>query len=219
MSPFRKTTALMLSAFLSFNAKPILADSSQETHANPNLIHQESYGPVQKNDTLWSIAKLLKNQNESINDVIVELTLANPNSIKTGKKLFVGQYIHRHPAPEKAQKTAHNIEITEQPITTVSETQESTPPLIDLTQEQSEPSTLINTDVELVTTNEKTIEASTIALTVLTIIILGLFLGLPIIKRKRQQQKIVQDEINKTNTLKRESIKNRLKTTSVMELS
>ena len=170
MSPFRKTAALIISAFLSFNAKLILAESSQETHANPNLIHQGSYGPVQKNDTLWSIAKLLKNQNESINDVIVELTLANPNSIKLGKKLFVGQYIHRHSIPEKADNTTHNIEIAEQSITTVSETQESSSP-IDSTQQRSEPPTLINTDIELVTASQKPIEASTIVLTVLTIII------------------------------------------------
>lgn len=210
MSPFRKTTTLILSAFLSFNEKSILAESSQEPHANPNLIHQGSYGPVQKNDTLWSIAKLLKNQNESINNVIAELTLANPKAIKPGSKLFVGQYIHRHSVPEQAQDTAPNIEIAEQLPTTVSETQESTSPT--------------DTNIDLVITNPTQDSEETVTTIIpysffaIVSVFIGLYFGLTKIKRQRQQQKIVQDEINKTNALKRESIKNRLKTTSVMEL-
>lgn len=206
MSLFRKT-ALILSIFLSFNAKPVLAESSQETDANPNLLHQGSYGPVQKNDTLWSIAKLLKNRNESINDVVAELTLANPKAIKPGSKLFIGQYIHRYSTPKPAQDTASNIE---QLPSTVSKTQELNLPT--------------DTNIDLVTTNPTQDSEETVTMIIsyaffaIVSVFIGFYFGLTKIKRQCQQQKIVQDEINKTNALKREAIKNRLKTTSVMDL-
>jgi hypothetical protein len=211
MPAFRKTTVLVLCLYLSFDAKPILAESPQETHANPNLIHQGSYGPIQKNDTIWSIAKLLKNQNESINDVITELTLSNHKAIRHGSKLFVGQYIHRHSAPDQTQEIALNIRTTEQPHTTTSEPQDSTPPID------------TNVDLAMTSPTQDTEETATTiipyTLSAILSIFIGLYFGLAKINRQRLQQKITQDETDKINALKRELIKNRLKPTSTIELS
>lgn len=157
-----------------------MTEPPQETHANPNPIHQGNYGPIQKNNTIWSIAKPLKNQNESINDVITELTLANPKAITPGSKLFIGQYIHRHSAPDQTQDIALNIEITEQPTTTTSELQDSTPP--------------IDTNIDSLMTNpsqdteETTTNIIPYTFCAIVSIFIGLYFGLTKIKKLRLQK-------------------------------
>ena len=211
MPPFKKTTALIFCLFLSFNTKSILAESAQEIHANPSLIHDEIYGPIQKNDTLWSIAKLLKKHNESINEVVDELVSNNPEAIKSGGVLFAGYYIHRHSSPVQPQDTTPDIESVEQIPRTTPETEESVSP--------------IDTNIDLVITNPtedtvgNTTEIMPYALFALVTVLIGLGFGLTKLRKQRSQQKIIQDEIDKANALKRELIKNRLKETSVIEFN
>ncbi len=68
---------------------------SRPTSASTGSMGGREYGPVQPNDNLWSIAKMLRNSDESIEQVMMALQRHNPdafindnvNNLKVGKVL------------------------------------------------------------------------------------------------------------------------------------
>lgn len=214
MTALRNINALIISLILLSAANPSLAASTDSLHADPSLIHQDRYGPIRPNDTLWSIAKLFVKKGESINAVIAELEQANPKTIKPTSILFVGEYIYRHPQLETGVQisiqpklvtvvqTIEPVQITQLPVATaqrpILNIPEATPSTPDQTSVSEEPSSSIFVYL----------------LIFLSMLGTGLFLSLRRLKRQRLQQQIEQDELDKVNALKRASIKNRLKPAS-----
>ncbi len=195
-------------------ANPILAASPDNQHADPSLIHQDRYGPVRQNDTLWSIARLFVKKGESINAVLAELERANPKTIRPANTLFVGEYIYRHPQFET------DVQISTQP-TLVAEAHTIEPVQITLIPETSAQPAIHNIpETTPATPDQASVSEATSSsifvylLILLSILGAGLFLGLRRLKQQRLAQQIQQQELDTINALKRESIKNRLKPAS-----
>lgn len=214
MSASRSLNTFSICLILVSAAKPILAATPENQHADPKLIHQDRYGPIRPNDTLWSIAKLFVKKGESINTLITELEQANPKSIRTPSILLAGGYIHRQPLSETKDR------LTAQPKL-LAEVHAVEPQVIALLAELSEqlPTPPIPETAQLAASESRDTEqpSSSIFPYLLVLLIIlgaGSFWGLRRLKHQRQQQKIEQDELDKHNALKRESIKNRLKPAS-----
>lgn len=208
MSASTSINTLTVFLILVSAAKPLVAAIPENPHADPSLIVQERYGPIRRNDTLWSIAKLLLQKGENINAVIAELEQANPKAIRPGRVLFVGEYIQRHsqfptiaPLPQLEMKPqlVKPKQISEFPVPS----------------EQRLLSTMPDTQAmpKQETDNPEWQPSSALFyLSLLSVLGGGLLAGLRRFKQHRQQQQIEQDALDKINTIKRESIKNRLKT-------
>ena len=214
MTALRNINALIISLILISAANDGLAASTDSVHADPSLIYQDRYGPIRPNDTLWSIAKLFVKKGESVSAVIAELEQANPKTIRHANTLFVGEYIFRHPQVKtdvefstqpKLAAELHNIEPVE--ITLIPET--TAQPAI-----HNIPETTPTTPDQSSVSEEPSSSIFVFLLMLISILGAGLFLGLIRLKRQRLQQQIQQEELDKINALKRESIKNRLKPTS-----
>ena len=214
MTASRSINAFIICTILLLAANPLLAANQENLHANPSLIQQDRYGPVRPNDTLWSIAKLFVKKGESVNTVIAELEQANPKAIKPGSNLLQGTYIHRRALNDSRNTIRPKIQLE-------AEIQTIAPKLIFQSPEFSQPLLVrnipeISSSTPLQNNVEKESPSSIFPYILISLSILGssLFLGLRRVKHKRLQQQIEQEEMDKINALKRESIKNRLKPAS-----
>ena len=195
-------------------AKPILAASQDNQHADPNLLQNERYGPIRPHDTLWSIAKLFVKKGESVYTVLNELQQANPKSIKTGNLVLAGGYIQRHAGIDaqdkpkfRPQLSAEFHTVEAQLIGQIPESS-SQDPIRYIPETSSLPAPEIHA--------EQQSSSSVILYLLMALIVLvpASFWGLRHTQLQRQQQIIEQDKQDKLNALKRESIKNRLKSSS-----
>ncbi|MEY2701296.1 MAG: hypothetical protein RIQ52_2051 [Pseudomonadota bacterium] len=67
-------------------------------HVDPALLNGHRYGPVRKEDTIWSIAWLMHRHHESIQKVVDELVMDNPDAFSArGRILKPGSYLERKP--------------------------------------------------------------------------------------------------------------------------
>ena len=210
MSASRSRTLFIICLILVSAAEPSLAASPDNPHADPNLIHQERYGPIRPNDTLWSIAKLFVKQGESIHKVISELEQANPNSIKPGKLVLAGEYIQRQVRTEAQDKPIPQPKLLAELHTVEAQLIGEIPTAL-----SRQPETFIPENSPLPAAEIQAAERPLIPLAYLLIVLISLVTacgwGIRRFQFRRQQQKIEQDQLDIVNALKRESIKNRLK--------
>lgn len=99
----RMILSFLIWGFLIVGICPSLLVAAPTHHADPSLLHGHRYGPIRKQDTLWSIALLMREKRESIDQVMGELLAANADAFAgKGRTLKPGTYLHR--AKDNADK-------------------------------------------------------------------------------------------------------------------
>lgn len=207
---------------------PFWANATDFSHADPSLIHNNTYGPVRPNDTLWSIARLFCRPGESITQVMSELKAANPNSIKQDSIVLAGLMISRQSVAHVA--ISHDTASPSNPVNSPADsslttnTEPQTPTQIVAAIPVLEPALTnpqpVTTPIEPPLSAQQAATSSTadtpnnFGLYGMLALILGLLathLWLRRLKHRKAQLAIEQAERDQMNALKRIAIKNRLK--------